>query len=324
MSRFVDGIRTRLPAELRVAVGNLRRARRVERATVRSHLDIPSSLSPAPRRPGTVWAIAMMHNESDTVRHVVEHMFRQGVDAAIVADNESTDDTADVLAELSRRLPLHVARDRLIAYNQGSKMTELAAIARRSGADWIVPFDADELWFAHDTTVADHLRAAEATVVYAALHNVFPAHDDTDDDDPFLRLRHIDRNPAPFRKVAFRTHALARMEMGNLDVARRGRRVDGLYIAHFPWRSFDQMTDKLRHGRRAMEETTLPAQLCEHWRIGGAWPDDRLAAAWSDLLHGRRVDDLAWSPDGPLRLANPGTAATWRDILDRIASGARP
>lgn len=312
-----DRLRAVLPTELRVLGSRLRRANRAERADVERHMTIPPSLTPARRRPGSVWGVAMMRNEEDTARHVIEHLFAQGVDAVLVADNDSTDGTAAVLSSLAETHPVHIVQDRLVAYTQATKMNMLSSIARRSGADWIVPFDADELWFAADRPLADMLRATDVVVVGAAIHNVFPrADDDAGQADPFLRLRHVDTERSSFRKVAFRAHPLAKIEMGNLDVARRGRRTDGLFIAHFPWRSFDQMAAKLRHGRTAMEATDMPEQICDHWRAGGAWPEDRLTAAWDDLLAGRAVEQLVWSPAGELRLATPGTASTWSELYE--------
>ena len=127
---------------------------------------------------------------------------------------------------------------------------------------------------------------------------------------------------AEAHKVAFRSHPLAKLHMGNQDVYRRGRRADGLFVAHYPWRSFEQMAGKLRHGRRAMEATDMPPELCYHWRVGGTWSDESLGGVWDDLCLGKPIEDLAWSPIGQLRTASPGTARTWSDVMD--ASDAPP
>lgn len=307
-----DRLRTVLPTEVRVIAGRLRRPNRVERRAVERHLTIPPSLKHARRRPGSIWGVAMMRNEADTARHVIEHMFAQEVDVVLVAENDSTDATPEILSSLGDAHPVHVVPDSLVAYSQDTKMTVLSTIARRCGADWIVPFDADELWFAEGRSVGALLRANDATVVRAQVHNVFPRVDDDPlEADPFLRLRYLDPESSPFRKVAFRSHPLAKISMGNVDVLRRGRRSDGLFIAHYPWRSFDQMADKLRHGRSAMAATTLPEAMNFHWRIAGGWSDERLESAWNELLAGRAVDELAWSPIGSVQLASPGIWHDW-------------
>ena len=293
--------------------GRLRRSNRAIRRQVAANLVIPTSLVAGPRRRGSVWAVAMMRNEADTARHAIEHMLAQDVDAVVVADNGSTDETGQILESLSATHPVHLVRDDLMAYEQSAKMTALSMLARRAGADWIVPFDADELWFAVGRSVAEELRSSNATVVRAAMHNVFPgADDDADEQDPFLRLGRIDSEPAAYHKVAFRSYPFMELEMGNNEVIRRGRRSDGLFIAHFPWRSVAQMAGKLRHGRVAMEATELHDLMGAHWRLGGTWNDDHITAVWDDLRAGRHVDDLGWSPQGSMLAASPGRWQTWQ------------
>ena len=316
MNTLANRVRPLLPTEVRVIVRRLRRANRAERRVVERNLVLPVSLQHSRTLSDSVWGVAMMYNEADTARHVIEHMLSQDIDAILVTDNDSTDGTRDVLMSLSELHPVHVVQDHLTAYNQSTKMTVLAHIARRCGAAWVVPFDADELWFASDRSVGSFLRTSISTVVQAEIHNVFPGNDDdADEPDPFLRLRHVDPLPSAFHKVAFRSHPLVQVEMGNQDVARRGLREEGLFIAHYPWRSFEQMAGKLRRGRQAMAATSLPDELCIHWRVGGAWSDERLARSWDDLRAGRAVEELAWSPAGTLAPASPGTASTWADIF---------
>ena len=79
----------------------------------------------------------MVKNEADIIEHTVRHLLSQGVDHVLVADNLSTDSTADVLASLSAELPIHVAKDRDPAHYQALKMGLLADAARRAGADWV-------------------------------------------------------------------------------------------------------------------------------------------------------------------------------------------
>ena len=78
----------------------------------------------------------------------------------LIADNGSTDETPLLLAELAKRYRVHVALDREAGHYQGVKMTILSDWARRAGADWIVPFDADEFWFAPEGTLGDFAEVA--------------------------------------------------------------------------------------------------------------------------------------------------------------------
>ncbi len=297
-----------------LAIGSVAKpAYRSERRTARGHLVVPPTMRPAPRVPGSVWAVTMMHNEEDVAEHVVLHMLEQGVDAVVVADNMSDDRTPDILASLAARLPVHVVRDTWSAHAQGTKMTLVAALARSCGADWVIPFDADELWFADGCSVSAFLRATSADIVTASIHNVFPSVDDDESErDPFFRLTRFDVTPARVQKVAIRPHRVFKLSEGNLDVNMGGARSAGLYIAHFPFRSFEQMAAKLRHGRKALAETRFSVDTGSHWRIAGAWDDERLHDVYRGLQEGRPLEHMSWSPVGPFECLHPGGWSSWR------------
>jgi hypothetical protein len=71
-----------------------------------------------------------------------------GLDAIWVLDNDSSDATADVLQQLAGEDPRVRWRPAPGEYEQAKLITALAREAFRSGADWVVPFDADEFWYA--------------------------------------------------------------------------------------------------------------------------------------------------------------------------------
>lgn len=312
----VSAVRRLTPPEFRVAYRRLNPQRWRGRRTVRSGYRLPSSLTDRPVVPGSVWGVTMMRNEVDVAEGVVRHMLDQGCEQLLVADNGSTDGTRDLLMELSSRVPLHVADDTTEAHLQGLKMTYLSEVARSAGADWVVPFDADELWFAPGQSLAEFLRGSQASIVHARLFNVFPSpDDDATQADPFRRLRMLDPTPASMGKVAVRTARWFHIADGNHDATRRGSRGSGISIVHFPWRSAEQMTAKLRNGRKALTLADLGPHISAHWLIAGQWSDDELAAAWSDLCRGQAVEELTWSPSGAeLRPVDISSCGSWSCI----------
>ena len=60
---------------------------------------------------GPIWAVTMVKNEEVRIEGSVRQLVEGGVDVVVVADNLSTDATAERLAELSRELPLIVVSD---------------------------------------------------------------------------------------------------------------------------------------------------------------------------------------------------------------------
>jgi hypothetical protein len=226
-----------------------------------------------------VAAVGMMRDEEDVARHVVEHLADEGVDLIIVADNLSKDGTRDALEDARRDgVPVTVVDDPEVGYHQADKMTALAAQAAGQGADWIVPFDADELWYVRGTRLAAELRNLPRTfrVARATMFNHFCTALDEDDPNPFRAMVYRKRELNPMGKVAYRWHADARLEQGSHSVSFPHEMSAfeatsfPLEIRHFPYRSARHMVRKARNGAEAYAATDLPQHVGAHWRQYGA------------------------------------------------------
>jgi glycosyltransferase involved in cell wall biosynthesis len=93
--------------------------------------------------------ISIIRNEEDLVETTIRHHLREGVELLLIADNDSTDGTVHVLekmAKLDRRV--RWSRTGSTGFHQSEAVTELSRSALKSGATWILPFDADEFWCA--------------------------------------------------------------------------------------------------------------------------------------------------------------------------------
>jgi len=298
-------VRTLVGTSARTLRAQSSRAHRQRERLVQKGMLLPPM--PSRRRsPGEVWGIAMVKNEIDVLPSVIQHMFEQGIDRILVADNGSTDGTLEYLKGLADGLQFHVAIDSEPGYYQSAKMTRLARAAWRSGADWIIPFDADEFWFGDRETLAEGVRHIDGDVVSARIYNVFPRRSGD---------WGMDVSPQLHGKVAFRSHRLALLGMGNHDVDRPGRRVplEGahLQIAHLPWRSFDQFVNKVRQGRAAYEATDLAPALGNHWRHMGQQKAEELKGQWARILDGKPVPGMHWCPRGELVGVDIRSWRTW-------------
>ncbi|MGE0138654.1 MAG: glycosyltransferase family 2 protein [Ilumatobacteraceae bacterium] len=232
----------------------------------------------------TTVAVAMVKDEADIICTVVRHMATH-VDAVIVADNMSTDGTAEILREVGAELGerLYVFPDKEPGYYQSAKMTALARRAREIfGADWIVPFDADEIWYSpHADRVADVLEglAPQWLVAQARLYDHVATGADPDLVDPVRRMKWRRTEPGALPKVAVRWRDDLVIGMGNHDA-----HYDGgpsiwpehqIVIRHFPYRSAEQFTRKAINGAKAYAAAPdLRADYGTHWKQYGALIDN--------------------------------------------------
>lgn len=223
-----------------------------------------------------VVAIAMCKDEADVVQQNIFHLLEEDVDEFLIADNLSSDGTRDLLADIAAKNGnVHIVDDPEIAYYQSRKMTSLAHQAHELyQADWIIPFDLDELWYAHADKLGAVLRnlPAECDLVHVPIINHFASALDLPGDNPFETM--VWRQPAAqeMPKVAARFRGNMVIHQGNHAVSFDGRPAEswtlteGIELRHFPYRTFDRMVRKARNGGAAYAATDLPEGQGQHWR----------------------------------------------------------
>jgi len=216
----------------------------------------------------SVWGIARVKDEADIIGPVVEHMLTQ-VDVLLIADNASTDGTLEILRGFDGSRVI-VTSDPEVGYFQSRQMSALAATAAQNGAEWVVPFDADEWWYSPFGRIADVLaELPHASIAGAQLFDHVATGEDPDDPNPITRIQYRRREAAKLPKVAARTRPAVTIHQGN-HAADHGERVDGrLIVRHFPYRSVEQFVSKVRNGAAAYAATDLPEHEGAHWRDYG-------------------------------------------------------
>lgn len=231
-------------------------------------------------------AITMVKDEADIIGYTIEHLLAQGVDKIICYDNMSTDETPRILDRYHPKV--QVFADREYGYYQADKISRLARNAYYDSADWVLPFDADELIYPTDQnlTLATFFatRPYETGIINITGYDYLPRPDMPDQPNPYLQFEWRRENSQTYPKVAFRAHQKAEVHMGNHGVSHiPGETHGGLTLAHIQYRSYDQMCRKLRNGKAVYDATDLDGGQGTHWRTGGGQTDQQMADQWAAL-----------------------------------------
>lgn len=251
------------------------------------------------------WAVAMARDEGDIIYHTMTHLAANGIKGIIVADNLSTDNTweqmnyaKEAIEKSSCDTQVILVKDEVNAYKQGEKMTSLGAMARSHGADWVIPFDVDEIWFSPGKTLFDafQILSNDNVDVYRALYtNHSVTISDPDGSSPFHSMVYKWSLPTN-HKTCFRFRSgdsFVRISNGNHFVQHNGwdigsrvkvyiddygedRIVKGplqIQIRHFQWRSLDHYIKKVTNAYKSCKALPSNHDLYN----GAAWHQEFLA-----------------------------------------------
>jgi hypothetical protein len=199
---------------------------------------------------------------------------RWQVDHIIVGLGPSTDGTTEIVEGLASELPLTLREDNARNFQQREVMTAYAHEAREMGAQWVVPFDVDEVWFSDAERIGDRLMGLPEYVLIAEadlLTHRVTGEDDPDDSDAFSRMQWRGITVAPLPKIAARARSDLAISHGN-----HGALFDGLaptvrvlVAHHFPYRSVEQLVKRIEGCWPQLKASGLPRSHGQHmWELG--------------------------------------------------------
>ena len=266
----------------------------------------------------SVWAVTMVRDEVDILPHTIAYLVAGQVNGLIIADNRSDDGTRMMLEMQGRNyqkrgVAFIVLDDPEIGYHQSRKMTALVHRAFDEGADWVIPFDADEIWYTTrpSGTLAHEIeRQHPLDVLTVPRHNYFPTNRDPQSAlSPIERITYRDPKPVPLPKVIVHKDPGLVIAQGNHDaVSSRPLRRGGaaIEVAHYPWRRYGQFERKVRNRCEAYQATDLPPEVGSHWRGYGEILETHGQTALRDIYYQRFHDPPMVLQHYPVAEANRG------------------
>jgi hypothetical protein len=251
-----------------------------------------------------ITGISIVRDEADIVRMTLLYHLAIGCDNILVIDNGSTDATPRVLEKLSRRYPVEWVRDDG-PFRQAELTTELAREAARNGADWVVPFDADEFWWSRMMSLRSLLEESSAGVLQTRVVNfvqrrrqhrssrssiarmTWRAETVMSSIDPYYlvgdgKIAYVE-GVYPPKHVA---RATASIDIGKGNHEVRGvpgplELTDDLVCLHAPLRSRHELEKKADTAPRAWEESSDPMSSWQPKRWGRLASEGGLAEEWA-------------------------------------------
>lgn len=220
----------------------------------------------------------LLRNEEDVLAENIEYHLSQGVDFIIATNNRSTDGTEKILKSYESKGVLHYRSQDGDTHSQGRWVTEMARLAAKEfAADWVINNDADEFWWP-----TNHLSLKQALSSISGEYNIVEA---ARKNFAFLNT---DSGNSFYQEMVYRDkesfNALGRplppkqahVACEDIIVAEGNHSVQGLAqpcinkdiieIFHFPIRSSEQFTRKIKNGGAALARNT---ELADN--IGSTW-----------------------------------------------------
>ncbi len=216
-------------------------------------------------------AVATVLNEADIIGDTIENLLAYGVDRIHIAHGPSTDGTLEILESFPE---VRIVPDAMPIHMQPQWTWKLAQRAEYEGAEWVIPFDADE--FIYPDPRWDSIPAALA---------VLPPYVNKLRIDRWLHLDRDRRYVEPERlpKVAWRTGIPVQCMPGNHDVLFDGTMAhEILWMREIQFRSLAHMARKCRE-RVDRIDPALPVTDGAHQRVLAAMTEEELELEWARL-----------------------------------------
>ena len=208
--------------------------------------------------------------EEPHLGRTIQHLYSQGVDKVIVSCPPDDQTTLAAIDTVERNLRPCLPGP----FDQGAEITALAHWAAELGADWIIPFDADEYWCGPaDWTIRQALSDLTCDVVVAPMYQYISPD-----------FRH--EEPKPLPKMAFRPCEGMLVAWGSHNVEGPDIGIAGrLVVRELQYESYGHFLAKIEKARVLHSQPHMADhQYGSHmWRLCNL-TRDQLRAEWEQMM----------------------------------------
>jgi len=227
-------------------------------------------------------ALMMFKDEADILPHWFNSWIEKGVDKFYLCDNGSTDGSADIVNEYSKKADIYLTQSSRNDFPQRDVVNELKIKALNDGFDLLFPVDADETLSLSATpfyTIRDWI---------ALLNEYHPA---------YWCAEYRYKNNMPngvswfepeHRKVFGRFRPHWNISIGNHCIEGKiGMQEDEVCLNHFQYRSWEQFRRKKMTFFRSFENAGyLDHNFVKQYRMYQQHGEAYLEQMWDNLLRG--------------------------------------
>jgi Glycosyl transferase family 2 len=269
----------------------------------------------------------LARDEGDIIDAQIAFHLNAGVDFVIATDNNSRDETTEILESYEREGCLRLIREPAEGLRQSEWVTRMARMAAEElGAEWVINADADEFWWPRGGSLGEVLAAVPAR--YGVVHAFWRCFVPRPDDGAFFADRMTVRlsqqapinDPSsvyrPVTKIVHRGDPEVVVGRGNHGLVDSRLRPlttwHPIEVLHFPLRSHAQWQRKIELQGDAFTKHIERAGTGYHLSAYSALQSGRIDQQYGSLL----VDDSAVErglDDGTLAVD-----ARLRDVLNAL------
>lgn len=214
-------------------------------------------------------AVSTIRNEEDIIEFCVYHFLQQGVDYILLQNNASTDNTFDIITEMAKNDSRIIVYNNDGDYHSSEALSFLAEEARKLKCEWVIPFDADELWGSTNGLKNDLKDIDEDFVAVEFIFDNFVQNKKHDglatmnykipsyaSDHDIIQNRRSWVEAGPVVKFMVRTHEYIHIPAGSHMYDRDNKPYyfsEAFYAYHLPMRSYQNLITRSEAGKRLID-----------------------------------------------------------------------